>query len=197
MQSATHALLDPFVPTHDVRGRHAVTIQAPAELVMDVARKFNIESIWLVRTLFHLRARILGASAQPRAGLSQSGLIDQMQRLGWGRLAEERGHYFIAGATCRPWNLEPGFTPIAPESFAAFAEPDQVKIAWTLEAEELAPALTRFATETRAVATDEPARIKFRRYWRKFGIGIVLIRLVLLPAVRRRAERIWRNQSEI
>ena len=85
------------------------------------------------------------------------------------------------------------FSPIAAGQFAAFAEPDQVKIAWTLEADALGQGVTRFATETRAVATDERARKKFRRYWRKFGAGIVLIRLVLLPAVRRQAERVWRT----
>ena len=64
-----------------------------------------------------------------------------------------------------------------------------VKIAWTLEVEPLAPARTRFRTQTRVVATDDAARRKFRRYWRMFGMGIVLIRLLLLPAVRREAER--------
>ncbi len=70
---------------------------------------------------------------------------------------------------------------------------DQVKIAWTLEAEALGPALTRFATETRVVATDAQARTKFRRYWRRFGIGIVMIRQLLLPAIRRQAEQQWRS----
>ena len=50
---------------------------------------------------------------------------------------------------------------------------------------------TRFATETRAVGTDERARQKVRRYGRRFGIGILMIRRLLLPAVRRRAERRW------
>jgi hypothetical protein len=67
-----------------------------------------------------------------------------------------------------------------------------VKIAWTLEAEPLGDELTRFATETRAAATDAEARAKFRRYWRRFGIGIILIRKLLLPAVQRQAERQWR-----
>ena len=48
---------------------------------------------------------------------------------------------------------------------------------------------TRFATETRAAATDEASRAKFRRYWRFAGPGILLIRKLLLPAVRREAER--------
>jgi hypothetical protein len=81
------------------------------------------------------------------------------------------------------------FTPVAPERFAAFSEPDMVKIVWTLEAEPLGPALTRFRTETRVLATDDWARRRFRRYWRMFGAGIVLIRWLLLPALRREAER--------
>jgi hypothetical protein len=85
------------------------------------------------------------------------------------------------------------FSAIPPEQFATYAGPDQVKIAWTLEAEALGPALTRFATETRVVATDAQARAKFRRYWRRFRIGIVMIRRLLLPAIRRRAEQQWRS----
>lgn len=84
------------------------------------------------------------------------------------------------------------FRPLAAEQFSSFAEPDQVKIAWTLEATPLGPALTQFSTETRAVATDDDSRRKFQRYWRFFGVGIVLIRWLLLPAVRRQAEqRFW------
>lgn len=36
--------------------------------------------------------------------------------------------------------------------------------------------------------TDETARRRFRRYWRFAGIGIVLVRLLALPAMRREAE---------
>jgi hypothetical protein len=193
MTNAAPALLDRFMPSYAVRGRHQVTVRAPAALVMQVARDFEIESIWLVRTLFNLRARLLGV--QPKAQ-QRAGFVDQMQKIGWGRLTEESDQYFAAGATCRPWQADPGFSPVAPELFAAFNEPYQVKIAWTLEAVEVTSAITRFATETRAEPTDEAARIKFHRYWRKFGAGIVLIRLVLLPAIRRRAERLWRESAE-
>jgi hypothetical protein len=193
MSTATPALLDRFVPHPEVRGRHETTIHAPAALVMQVARNFEIESLWLVRTLFRLRAAVLGAA--PQTTQQRQGLVDYMQGIGWQCLAEDRDRYFIAGAACRPWQAEPGFTPIVAETFAEFAEPDQVKIAWTLEATPLAAALTRFATETRVVATDAAARVKFRRYWRKFGAGIVLIRLMLLPALRKRAERIWKASS--
>jgi hypothetical protein len=109
--------------------------------------------------------------------------------MGWGTLLHEPGRLHVAGAVAQPWLADVRFTSLSADDFAAFAAPDMVKIVWTIEAEPVGPALTRFRTETRAVATDAPTRRKFRRYWRIFGIGIVLIRWLLLPAVRREAER--------
>ncbi len=93
------------------------------------------------------------------------------------------------GAVTQPWKADVKFTPVAPDRFAAFAEPDLVKIVWTLETEPLGATLTRFRTETRAVATDGAAQRKFLRYWRWARFGIVLIRWLLVPALRREAER--------
>jgi hypothetical protein len=59
------------------------------------------------------------------------------------------------------------------------------------------PALTRFRTETRALATDAGARAKFDRYWRRFGIGIHLIRWFMLPSIRRAAERAYRARTRM
>ncbi len=193
MSASTPALLDRFVPQPEIRGRHETTIQAPAALVMEVARNFDVESVLIVRTLFRMRAAILRAPASPP--LKGNGLVEQMLGIGWSCLAEERDRFFAAGAVCRPWQADPAFSPVDPGTFLSLAEPDLVKIAWTLEATPLGPNLTRFATETRVVATDEQARIKFRRYWRKFGVGIVLIRLVLLPALSKQAERLWRTSK--
>jgi hypothetical protein len=152
---------------------------------METARDFDIQSLAVVRAIFWLRAKFLGARMEARRA---QGLIADMLALGWERLAEEPGRYFIAGAVCQPWKPDVVFTPIPPGGFASFSEPDRVRIAWTVEAEPLGPALTRLATETRVVATDDAARAKFRWYWRKFAIGIVLIRVLLLRAVRREAE---------
>jgi hypothetical protein len=186
------AVLDRFIPHPNAGSRHEITVHAPADLVLRTARDFDIQSIPMIRAIFWLRAKMLGAR---ESALPQAGLVEVMQGLGWGCLAEERDHFFVAGAACQPWLADVVFSPIAPERFAHYAEPDQVKIAWTLEAESLGPALSRFATETRVAATDEQARIKFRRYWRVFGIGIVMIRKLLLPVLRREAEREWKRSQ--
>lgn len=184
------AVLDQFIPHPDAGGRHETTVHAPAEVVLDAARNFDIQSIAMVRAIFWLRAKLLGSRAR---AMPRTGLVADMLGLGWGVLAEEPGRFFVAGAACRPWLADVVFSPVAPRDFPDYAEPDQVKIAWTLEAKPLGAASSRFATETRVVATDEQARIKFRRYWRVFGIGIVMIRKMLLPALRREAERQWQR----
>jgi hypothetical protein len=183
------AVLEQFIPRPDMQDRRQITIRAPAAMVLELARNFDLQSIFFIRAIFWLRAKVLGAKMEtpPR----RLGLVADMLALGWVRLAEEHNHFFVAGAACQPWQAHVVFSPIPPERFADFADPDRVKIAWTLEAEVLEPALTRFATETRAAATDDQARKKFRRYWRAFGIGALLIRRLLLLALRRQAERRW------
>lgn len=182
-------LLDRFIPRPDVRERFEITIRAPANLVMQTATQFDMQSVPVVKAIFWLRERLMGAGrSAPR---KPQGILEETQSLGWGLLAQLPGRLVVCGAASQPWMADVKFSAIAPAEFATYAEPDRVKIAWTLEAEEIGTATTRFAQETRAVATDASAQIKFRRYWRWARFGIIAIRLLMLPAVRRAAERRW------
>ena len=184
--------LDPFIPTPDVRERHSTLVHAPAELVFQVARAFDLLSVPLIHGIVSLRQRLLKSSRVER---SPQPFLDEALRMGWGLLQNEPGRLVIAGAACQPWLADVVFTPIPPASFAAYQEPGQVKIAWTLEVEPVTPESARLATETRAVATDPSARSRFRRYWRWARCGILPIRWLMLPAIRRRAESAWREQQ--
>lgn len=181
------------MPEADVRDLHEIRVRAPAELVLKVAETFDVQSLRPVRALFWLRARLLGATVGPARW--PRGLVAETLALGWSELALEPGKQRVMGAVTRPWEANVCFTAVAPEHFLAFSEADRVKIVWTLESESESPGVTLFRTETRALATDEGARRKFRRYWRTFGPGIVLIRLLLLPALRHEAERRQRDVS--
>jgi len=183
------ALLDRFIPDPDITERFETTIEAPADVVMQVAVGFDMQSVPAVRAIFRLRDALLGARTQPPR--RPQGILDETRSLGWGVLDEQPGRAVVCGARCQPWLAEVRFSALGAEQFASYSAPDQVKIAWTLEAEPIADGVTRFAQETRAVATDAHARRKFLRYWRWARFGIVGIRLLLLPAVRRRAEQQW------
>ena len=185
MRPAAQSPLDEFIPAFDARERYAVTVRAPAHRVYEAAKAFDMQSIFLVRMIFRLRAKVMRATPVPRKA---RGFMEEMRSLGWGCLAERPGELFVAGATCQPWLADVTFTPVAPERFRAFAEPGQVKIAWTIECRPEGPERTLLVTETRVVATDQASRDRFLRYWRWARMGIIPIRWFLLPGIRNRAE---------
>jgi hypothetical protein len=186
--------LDRFIPHPDVRERFEISVRAPARLVMDVASNYDMQSLPLVRAIFWLREKVMRSGRH--APRRPQGLLDEMQALGWGLLAEQRGRLVVFGARCQPWLADVTFSALNADDFEAYSEPGQVKIAWTLETNEQGPALTRLAQETRAAATDATARARFMRYWRWARFGIVSIRLLLLPAIRRAAERRWAIEQD-
>jgi hypothetical protein len=182
--------IDIFIPRPDIQERHETVIHAPAAIVLDVASNFDIQSIRLVKAIFWLRSKLMRSGSVPPPW--KRGIVGETTALGWGVLVSRPGRELVMGAVTEPWQPNPTFRSVPPEQFASFGEPELVKIAWTLEAIPLDETLTCFASETRAVATDDIARAKFRRYWRRVGVGIVLIRWLIGPAVRREAERQYR-----
>jgi len=186
-------LLDRYIPSPDVRERFETTIHAPAAVVMKVAAEFDMQSIPAVKAIIWLRETLLGTGR--RRQRRPQGILEETRNLGWGVLEEQPGRYVICGARCQPWLADVEFSAVEAQQFVAYSQPDQVKIAWTLEAQEIARDVTRFAQETRAVATDRGARGKFLRYWRWARFGIISIRLLLLPAIRRQAEQQWATKA--
>ncbi len=183
--------LDSFIPAPDARERFAVTVRAPAALVYDVATTFDMQSIWSVRTIFQMRERIMGSRPGVRV---PRGLLEELEGLGWGCLVTRRGELFVGGAVCQPWLADVKFRAVPPEAFAAFAEPDLVKIAWTLETRALGANLTELGSETRVGAADEATLRRFLAYWQWARVGIYSIRWLLLPAISRKAEEAARPQ---
>lgn len=184
--------LDAFIPIPDVRERHSIAIQAPASAVWAIAETFDFQSVSVVRAIIRLRQLLLRSSRVQR---TPQPFLQEAVAMGWGVLARVPGRLFMAGAQCQPWLADVTFTPVSAAEFAAWQEPNRVKVAWTLEVQLLGPTSARLITETRAVATDLAARRRFRRYWWWARFGIVAIRWLMLPAIRRRAEAAWRAES--
>lgn len=186
--------LDRFIPEPDVRQRFEIAIGAPARLVKAEAVDFDMQAPPLARAVLRLREKLMGAS--PSGPRQPQGLLAETMSLRWGPMDEQPDRLVVCGAACQPGFAGVKFTPIAPERFADYAESEQVKFAWTLDAEPLAPASTRSTQETRVLATDAVEREKFHRYRRWARFGIIGIRLLLLPAMRQAAERRWTNERK-
>ena len=180
-------LLDEFIPTYDVVERHHIRVAAPADVVFAAACDQDLMALPVVRAIFKTRDVLLGA--EPDRTEHPRGLLALTKSIGWGVLAEVQGREVVMGAVTQPWKANVVFRSLPPQQFAAFAEPDYVKIAWTLRADPAGPHDSIFRTETRVATTDGAARAKFRWYWARFSPGIALIRRLALVPTRREAER--------
>jgi hypothetical protein len=173
------------MPTYDVVDHHRVRVEAPAVVALAIAREMELFQLPVVRAI--VRGRELVLRAGPDNGLRPRGLLAEAQSLGWGVLADVLGREIVVGAVTRPWEAKVTFRSVPASDFAAFAEPDYVRIAWTLRADPLDETSAVFRTETRVLPTDAVARAKFRRYWPFFSPGMKLIRRMELREVKSQA----------
>jgi hypothetical protein len=182
------ALLDRFMPEYDVAERHHVRVAAPADVTLAAAGDTDIRQSAIVSAIFRTCDLVLGA--EPNAATRPRSLLAEVKSLGWGVLAEVPGREIVLGAVTQPWKANVVFRALPPDAFAAFHEPDYVKIVWTLRADPIGAADSVFRTETRVTTTDPQARRKFRWYWARFSAGVVLIRRMALGLVKAEAERL-------
>ena len=184
---ARDELLDRFMPSFDVREHHEATVRARASVTYAAAREVDLRRSPVIQGIFRARQLLMRGRAVPTT--TGGSFLDEVQALGWRVLVEEPGRELVMGAVTQPWLADVVFRGVAPEDFAAFDEPNYVKIAWTIAVVPGKDDTSLFRTETRAAATDPTARARFRPYWTLVSPGIVLIRREMLRLVKRAAER--------
>ena len=188
------SLIERFMPACEVAERHEIRVDAPAEYTFAAARDMDVNRSALVRAIFALRTLPSRWRREPPERSSMP-LLAETLALGWRILAEIPNREVVVGAVTQPWRAEVEFRGVDPDAFAGFAEPGYAKILWTLEAEPLGPAASRFRTETRVSTTDPRSRRLFRRYWAVLSPGILLIRRESLKLVKDEAERRYRASA--
>ena len=180
-------LLDRFMPRYDIVDRLHVPVKAPADVTLATAERQDLMDAPGVRLIFQVRQFAMGAGLEEKR--LPSPLIEQVKALGWGELVRVPGHEVVMGAVTQPWKGDVTFRSIPAEEFAAFREPGYVKIAWTLRADPVDAGSCIYRSETRAIATDEESRRRFRKYWSLVSPGVWSIRRLSAAPMRRQAEQ--------
>ena len=167
--------LDDWLPTFDVRERHARTVAAPPERAVAAALAMPAAPDRIVALLFRLR------------GLRPGGRIEEL--LGGRTVELERTPTrWIAGLAGRPWQPSGRLVQLSDaDGWRAHAEPATVRMAVEISATEH-PHGSLLATETRVAAVDAAARRAFRRYWLVVGPFSGLVRRRWLLAAARSLE---------
>ena len=180
-------LLDTVMPAYDVVERQRIRIEAPPAVTLAAAREMDLLQLPLARAIFAARAWVLGATGDGRP--RPRGLMADVLALGWRVVAEIPDREVVVAAVTRPWEPNPRFTGLDLDAFRGCAAPESVKIAWTLRVDPTDDGASIFRTETRAVATDDAGRRRFRPYWALAAPGIRVIRRLSLAPLKGDAER--------
>jgi hypothetical protein len=119
-------LLDRFIPAYEIVERHRITVAAPAGITFAAACDLDLLQSAAIRAIFRGRELMMGS--QPDPSDHPRGILALTKSLGWGVLAEVPGREVVVGAVTQPWNANVVFRSLPPDAFAAFTEPDYVKI---------------------------------------------------------------------
>ncbi len=189
-------LLDDHLPRFDFVEQHAVNVSAPPAAAFAAIRRTDLGQGPLTRTLFSLRA-LPGLVVAPRETVRRFLRRREPLPLTFGALAsvgfvilgEDPGREVVLGTIGRFWRPSGDMRPFAPPDFASFAEPGWAKAAWNFRVELAPNGGATISTETRVLCSDPRSRRTFGRYWRIVRPFSGLIRIEMLRAIRREAER--------
>ena len=183
-------LIDRFLPAYEWNEVHSIEIAAGPATVLAAVRAVTAGEIRLVGLLMWLRALparlLLGYRPPVRGG---GPLLEDVLRSTFVLLAENESE-MVVGTVGRFWQPRATHAEFRDgDAFIAFDTPGWAKAAMNFSASDAGRGRTRLSTETRIVATDRSARLRFGAYWLIVRPGSGLIRLMWLRAVRKRAEK--------
>jgi hypothetical protein len=181
------SLLDEVMPQFDVRSRHTLEVEAPAEVVAGVAELYRVDRDASLATRFLILLRGLK--------LPHGTFREALTASGFALLAERPGEEVVLGTAGRFWALREQANLTAPRdltSFREFDQPASAAGAVSLRIEPLPDRRTLLSTETRVRCTDPAGRKRFGLYWALIRIFSGWIRRDLLRGIGARAEALSR-----
>ena len=176
--------LDDFLPAYEFSERHRLAIAAPPERIDEALRAVSLSDIPAARLLWAVRrlGRPWGDAKRPFVDGALNGAVV---------LEDVPGEGMILGLTGQFWRVRGGSEKPARtvEEFMVYDRPGACKAVIDLRVRSDARGRSVLSTETRVRVPDPAARRKFRRYWHVIRPFSGLIRILLLRATRRKAER--------
>lgn len=174
-------LLEALSPTPRKLELDHVDLALPVERAWELVRHGDLGRSPLVRALFLLRT-LPSRAAHEAVTLTIDGLTSRPEHPGF-QILGEAPFEVVVGAIGKVWQPDIPFVHVPDgAAFAAFSEPDYVKVCWSLRVEPRGQD-ARVLFELRVDATDEAAWKKFQRYFLLIGPGSHFIRRSILSAL--------------
>jgi hypothetical protein len=171
------SLHDRYLPKFHFKETHRISIEAAPEKIYPIVRNLDFRNSPIIRILFFLRG-------MPAKMMSLEGLNKAKFKL----LEEKAGEEMIVGLIGQFWKANGNLQDFNPKLFGDFEEMHFAKATWNFSLQR-ANGKTILETETRICCPDNDTRRKFSRYWFFIRPFNGLIRMEMLRAVRRQAEK--------
>ena len=170
--------LDAWVPRPGVRTRRCRTIACPPEQLWEIARSLRLAT----------RARSGGSCAWRIPDTPLSLTFDALFRAYPFVVLDQGERHVVAGLCGRIWTLARDYPRLAgPEDFAAWREPDTVRVAFAHWVAARADGGADLCTEARVEATDRAAALRLKALWAVVGRFEPLVASEPLSLAARRA----------
>jgi hypothetical protein len=162
-------IIEGLMPFCDVAIAEHRIIDAGPAAAYEAARELDFAAVHtpLLDAAFFVRslpARLAGRLAPPPPHIRLTG-SDGAGLPGWMLLGQLDGREIAFGAVGVFWRGEIQWRDVAPEAFAAFAEPGNGKIACSLSVRPYGAGRSVLTYECRVAGTDPQSRQSISRYW--------------------------------
>lgn len=179
--------LDRLVPVFDRRTRYSRRVTADPGTVWRAARTLTTQDLVMLRPLMALRhgtsPKMAGTLADGTTPIPLLSIVEGQEFV-----------FATVGKFWKPSSPKPLAGERDPERFLDFDEPGWAKAAMSIRVDPDGDG-TQLSTETRVHATSMRARKLFLLYWPMVFLGSKLIRIDILRAIARRAERDVKGQE--
>ena len=163
----TAMLLDEVMPTFDVTEAAHTIVRADGCTTFGAARNLDFLRVRTPLLVSAMWVRGLPAKLAHRTEeVPPTLVVGEGTMPGWALLGERPEVEIVFGAVGVFWHPQIEWHDVAPDDFAAFAEPGFGKIACNFSVRPYGDRATLLSYECRTTTTDTASRRAFARYWR-------------------------------
>lgn len=176
--------LDAIMPEYQFYEKHSARVHARPEQVMQATRESTFGDMKSLGTLLKIRGAVLRVHDTGES-LQSKRVLDAFSAPGFLLDESERELVMFWAANVRARRLVEAHNA---QEYVAYREPESVKIAFNVSAEDAGGGWCTVSTETRILALGDATRRGMGRYWRLIVPGSGLLRRQWLDAIGKRAE---------
>ena len=171
-------LIDKYLLDFHYSEKHSISILSDRLTISSLLENFDFRESKIIRVLFWLRG--MPSKSVSVKSLTKGGFIE---------LERVQDDEIVIGLIGQFWKANGNLQKFEPLEFITFDKPNFLKGAWNFKIDQKEVNSCSLSTETRVFCTDGISKRRFSKYWFVVKPFSGLIRMEMLRAIKKSAER--------